>query len=87
MTVDEVYVQNQKVLSKEEERRKEDEAKRKSLFPKREITEKPVEKPIETANDFLKKEGPSRLFSVPMLTKTEDSSDDDVCFIRLFEKY
>ena len=38
------------------------------------------EKPIETADEFLKKEGPSRLFTVPQLTTTGDLSSDDVFF-------
>lgn len=81
MSVDEVYVQNQKVLSKEEQKKKEDEEKRKQLFPERVL---PVEKPIETADEFLQKEGPSRLFTVPKLTKTGDLSSDDVAFIKQY---
>lgn len=75
MSIDEVYLQNQKVATQEEEKRKEEEEKRKQLFPEREI---PVEKPIETANEFLQKEGPSRLFTVPKLTTTTEDSSDDV---------
>lgn len=77
MSVDEVYMQNQKVLTKEEEKKKEEEEMRKKLFPERIPIE---EKPIETADEFLKKEGPSRLFTVPQLTTTGDLSSDDVFF-------
>lgn len=76
MTVDEVYLLNQKAISKEEEKKKEDDDLRKQMFPIREVQ---PEKPIETAHEFLQKEGPSRLFTVPKLTKTSELSSDDVC--------